>query len=299
MRIGFIGLGIMGGPMAHNLAAAGHDLVLLEHKTQAAARIAEETGARVTTAPDAAALAAEVEVLITMVPDSPQVRQVALGPGGIVEGAREGLIYIDMSSISPLVSQEVAAALADRGVRMLDAPVSGGEPKAIEGTLAVMVGGDREVFDQVSGVFDPLAASVTYVGPIGAGNTAKLANQVVVAVNIAAVAEAFTLAQQAGVDPAMVFEAIRGGLAGSTVLEAKGPMMLAGDTAPGFRIDLHIKDLDNALSTAHAVDVPVPLTAGVREMMTALRAAGQGSADHSALVAHYERLVGSPVRAGS
>lgn len=292
MRIGFIGLGIMGSPMAANLAAAGHDLVVLERHAQAASGI-DGVSFRATPAQ----IAAEVDVVITMLPDSPQVLTVALGEDGIAAGAREGLRYVDMSSIDPAAARDVAAALAERGVDMLDAPVSGGEPKAVDGTLAVMVGGDRAVYDELAGLFAPMAEVVTYVGPIGAGNIAKLANQVVVGVNIAAVAEALTLAQRAGADPAMVVEAIAGGLAGSAVLDAKAPMMLAGHDAPGFRVALHAKDLDNALAAAHGCATPLPLAATVREMLTGLAAAGKADADHSALAQHYERLTGEPLRA--
>ncbi|WP_168582399.1 2-hydroxy-3-oxopropionate reductase [Gephyromycinifex aptenodytis] len=292
MKVGFIGLGIMGKPMAKNLLNAGHELVVLD-RSDASAELTE-LGA--SSASSAAEMAAQVELVITMVPDSPQVREVALGADGLIEGAREGLVYVDMSSISPITSREVAAALAAKGVKMLDAPVSGGEPKAIDGTLAVMVGGDEQTLAKVEGVLDVMAGSVTYVGPIGAGNIAKLANQVVVALNIAAVAEAFTLAQKAGVDPAMVLAAIRGGLAGSAVLDAKGPMMLDGNITPGFRINLHIKDLNNALATSHEVGVPLPLTAAVREMMTALAVDGYDTSDHSALVRHYEKLANTQVR---
>jgi 2-hydroxy-3-oxopropionate reductase len=222
-----------------------------------------------------------------------------LGPDGIIEGCHDGLVYVDMSSIAPLVSREVAEALAAKGVVMLDAPVSGGEPKAIDGTLSIMVGGDRATFDQVNPVLAAMGASVVYVGEIGAGNIAKLANQVVVALNIAAVSEALVLAQKAGVSPEAVFEAIRGGLAGSTVLEAKAPMMLDRNFKPGFRVSLHIKDLVNALDTSHDVAAHLPLTASVLEMMTALKAGGHDAEDHSGLVQHYERLAGVEVgRAG-
>jgi len=292
MRIGFIGLGIMGRPMAKNLIKAGHDLVVDSHNAASTGELVA-AGAREGGAPRE--IAAQVDVVITMLPNSPQVRQVALGDGGILDGARPGLIYVDMSSIAPLVSREVAAALADKGVVMLDAPVSGGEPKAVDGTLSIMVGGDRAVFDQVRDVLGAMGASVTHVGEIGAGNTAKLANQVVVALNIAAVAEAFVLAEKAGVAPASVLAAIRGGLAGSTVLEAKAPMMLAHDFAPGFRIDLHIKDLLNALDTAHEVGVPLPLSAAVLEMMSSLRATGHGGDDHSGLLQHYEALAATRI----
>jgi 2-hydroxy-3-oxopropionate reductase len=295
MRIGFIGLGIMGRPMAKNLIKAGHELVVDEHQEETTAELVA-AGAERGGQPDE--IARQVDLVITMLPNSPHVREVALGADGIVKGAHHGLVYVDMSSIAPLVSREVAGALADKGIAMLDAPVSGGEPKAIEGTLSIMVGGDRAAFDQVRDVLAAMGSSVVHVGDVGAGNTAKLANQVVVALNIAAVAEAFVLAEKAGVRPASVLEAIRGGLAGSTVLEAKAPMMLAHDFAPGFRIDLHVKDLLNALDTSHDVGVPLPLTAAVLEMMTALKAAGHGRDDHSGLLRHYETLASTRIGDG-
>ena len=282
MRIGFIGLGIMGRPMAKNLIKAGHELFVDEHQEETTAELVA-AGARRGGRPDE--IAAQVDLVITMLPNSPDVREVALGADGIVNGAHRGLVYVDMSSIAPLVSREVAGTLADKGIAMLDAPVSGGEPKAIEGTLSIMVGGDRAA----------MGSSVVHVGEIGAGNIAKLANQVIVALNIAAVAEAFVLADKAGVPPASVLEAIRGGLAGSTVLEAKAPMMLAHNFSPGFRIDLHVKDLLNALDTSHDVGVPLPLTAAVLEMMTALKAAGYGQDDHSGLLRHYETLAATRI----
>jgi 2-hydroxy-3-oxopropionate reductase len=287
VKIGFIGLGIMGKPMATNLLNAGHQLVVSNHRRAAADELAALGAATAVTPRE---IAEQVELVITMLPNSPQVKEVALGTGGILEAARPGLVLVDMSSIAPLAAKEIHKALADKGVAMLDAPVSGGEPKAIDGTLSVMVGGDKEVFDQVAGILDAVAASVVHVGPIGAGNTAKLANQVVVALNIAAVSEALVLAQKAGVDPAAVVAAIRGGLAGSTVLDAKSPMMLAHDFKPGFRINLHIKDLLNALDTSHEVGAPLPLTAAVLEMFTALKADGHEGDDHSGLIQFYESL---------
>jgi 2-hydroxy-3-oxopropionate reductase len=212
-----------------------------------------------------------------------------LGADGILEGARAGLIVADMSSIAPLASREVAATLAGKGVEMLDAPVSGGQPKAIDGTLSVMVGGKQDVFDRCLPVFKAMAASVVRVGDIGAGNVAKLANQVVVAINIAAVSEALVLAAKAGVEPELVYQAIRGGLAGSTVMEAKAPLMLDRKFNPGFRIDLHIKDLDNALDTGHQCGAPLPLTAGVMEIMQVLKVDDLGDCDHGALVRYFER----------
>lgn len=287
MRIGFIGLGIMGKPMSHNLLKAGHELVVSNHNPASAAELVA-SGAR--QADTAREIAEQVDVVITMLPNSPQVTEVALGTDGIIAGAHPGLVYVDMSSIAPLAAREVAEQLAHKDVPMLDAPVSGGEPKAIDGTLSVMVGGDRTVFEQVEPVLRAMGTTVVHVGDIGAGNTAKLANQVVVALNIAAAAEALVLSAKAGVAPEAVFEAIRGGLAGSTVLEAKAPMMLDHNFTPGFRLNLHIKDLVNALDTGHEVGASLPLTAAVLEMMTALKAAGHASDDHSGLVRYYETL---------
>jgi 2-hydroxy-3-oxopropionate reductase len=285
MKIGFIGLGIMGKPMAANLIKAGHELVVSTHNEAAASELAELGASSAGTPRE---IAAQVELLITMLPNSPQVRDVALGPDGIASGARPDLIYVDMSSIAPAVAQEVAQGLGERGVKMLDAPVSGGEPKAIDGTLSIMVGGDREAFDQVHDVLAAMGSSVVHVGEIGAGNTTKLANQVIVALNIAAVSEALVLAQKAGVAPGAVVEAIRGGLAGSAVLEAKAPMMLAHEFKPGFRINLHIKDLNNAMDTSEDIGAPLPLTAAVLDMLRLLDAEDHGGEDHSGLVQYYE-----------
>ena len=287
MKIGFIGLGIMGKPMAKNLLTAGHELVVSNHNESAAAELAELGAQRAGTPKE---IAEQVDLVVTMLPNSPQVTEVALGEEGIIEGSHPGLVYVDMSSIAPLAVREVSEALAEKGVSMLDAPVSGGEPKAIDGTLSIMVGGDRAVFDDIQPILAALGSAVVHVGEIGTGNIAKLANQVVVAVNIAVVAEALVLSQKAGVAPEAVFEAIRGGLAGSTVLEAKAPMMLDRNFKPGFRINLHMKDLTNALDTSHEVGVPLPLTAAVMEMFTALKADGHESEDHSGLVQYYEAL---------
>jgi 2-hydroxy-3-oxopropionate reductase len=287
MKIGFIGLGIMGKPMAKNLLEAGHELVVSNHNEAAAAELAELGAERGDTPKE---IAEQVDLVITMLPNSPQVTEVALGEEGIIAGSHPGLVYVDMSSIAPLAAREVAEALAEHDVRMLDAPVSGGEPKAIDGTLSIMVGGDRAVFEEVEPILDAMGGAVVHVGEIGAGNVAKLANQVIVAVNLAAVSEALVLAQKAGVAPEAVFEAIRGGLAGSAVLEMKAPMMLEHDFKPGFRVNLHMKDLVNALDTSHEVGVPLPLTAAVLEMLTALKADGHEGEDHSGLVQHYEAL---------
>jgi 2-hydroxy-3-oxopropionate reductase len=200
-----------------------------------------------------------------------------------------------MSSIAPAASQKVSAECAKKGVKMLDAPVSGGEPKAVDGTLAIMVGGERTLYDAYKDLLLQMGASAVYCGPIGAGNTTKLANQIIVAVNIAACAEAFTMVKKAGLDPDLVFQAIKGGLAGSTVMNAKVPMMVASDFKPGFRIDLHIKDLNNALQTGHEVGSPLPLTAEVQEMFETLHADGFGTDDHSALAKYYAKVSGTKI----
>lgn len=287
MKIGFIGLGIMGKPMAKNLVKAGYDLVVNDINADA---VAELTAVGAEAATSNADLASKCDVIVTMLPNSPHVKTVVLGEGGVIEGAKEGAVVIDMSSIAPLASREISAALAEKGIEMLDAPVSGGEPKAIEGTIAVMVGGKKEVFDANYDIMMAMAGSVVYVGEIGAGNIAKLCNQVVVALNIAAVSEAMVLAKKAGVSPELVYQAIRGGLAGSTVMDAKAPMMMDRNFDPGFRIDLHIKDLNNVIETSHGVGVPLPLAAQVMEIMQAIKQDGCGVEDHSSIVKFYEKL---------
>ena len=289
MKIGFIGLGIMGKPMAKNLMKAGHELVVYD---VIAANVDNVVAAGAQAGASSKDVAEQCSFIITMLPNSPHVKTVVMGENGVLEGAQAGTVLVDLSSIAPLASQEIAAACGEKGVKMLDAPVSGGEPKAIDGTLAIMVGGDKELFDQVKDVLAVMGSSVVYCGTIGAGNTTKLANQIIVAANIAACAEAFILAKKAGVDPAVVFEAIKGGLAGSTVMNAKVPMMLERDFNPGFKIDLHIKDLNNAIDTGHGVGSPLPLTAQVMEMMQWLRKEKCGQDDHSALAKYYEYLAG-------
>lgn len=292
MKIGFIGLGIMGRPMAKNLLKAGHELVVFDLNKDAVADLVS-CGAK--EAPSSKELAGQVEVVITMVPNSPHVRSAVLGKDGVAEGAKEGLVLIDMSSIDPTESKAIAAECAKYGIEMLDAPVSGGEPKAIDGTLSVMVGGKKELFDKYYDLLMSMAGSVVYVGGIGSGNVAKLANQIIVAANIAAVSEAFTFAKKAGTDPQLVYQAIRGGLAGSTVMDAKIPMILSRNFKPGFRIDLHIKDLNNALNAAHAVSSPVPLTGQLMEIMQGLKADGLEKEDHSSIVKYYEKIANTTV----
>ena len=292
MKIGFIGIGIMGRPMAKNLLKAGYDLVVYDKF----AKLDDVVAAGAKAGTSNKDVAAQSDVIITMLPNSPHVKEAVLGEAGVIEGVKAGAILVDMSSIAPAASQEICAALKKKGVAMLDAPVSGGEPKAIDGTLAIMVGGDAATFEKVRPILEKMGSSVVLTGDIGAGNVTKLANQIVVALNIAAVSEAFVLATKAGVNPETVFNAIKGGLAGSTVMNAKVPMMLARNFAPGFRIELHVKDLQNALDTAHALHVAVPLTANVMETMQALTLDGLSTSDHSAIVRHYEKLAQVEVR---
>jgi len=259
MKIGFIGLGIMGKPMSKNLVKAGYELVVNDFNQSS---IDELVALGAKAAASASEVAKECDVIITMLPNSPHVRVVALGEKGIHETAKPGSIIIDMSSIDPTESKAIGLKLLEKGIRMLDAPVSGGEPKAVDGTLSVMVG----------------------------GNIAKLANQIVVALNISAVAEALTFAQKAGANPELVYQAIRGGLAGSTVMDAKAPLMLARKFDPGFRIELHIKDLNNALNAGHSSQAALPLTAQAMEILQVLKGDGYAKEDHGAIVKYYEKL---------
>lgn len=293
MKIGFIGLGIMGKPMVRNLLKAGHEVIVYD-VIQANIDNVVQSGAKA--AKSSKDVAEQCNLIITMLPNSPHVKSVVMGENGVLEGAKPGSLLIDMSSIAPLASQEIGKACAAKGVKMIDAPVSGGEPKAIDGTMSIMVGGDKEIFESVKDLLLQMGGSAVYCGNLGAGNTTKLANQVIVAVNIAALSEGLMLAKQAGVDPNLVFDAIKGGLAGSTVMNAKAPMMLSGNYKPGFKIDLHIKDLNNALETGHGTGAPLPLTATVMEMLQTLRADGCGQEDHSAISKYYEKISGSVIR---
>ncbi|MDR3167969.1 MAG: 2-hydroxy-3-oxopropionate reductase [Treponema sp.] len=292
MIVGFIGLGIMGRPMAKNLINAGYKLAVYDKF----AKFDDLVALGAEGAASNREVASKSDIIITMLPNSPHVKEAVLGPDGVIEGVKSGAVVVDMSSIAPAASQEVGAALKTKGVSFLDAPVSGGEPKAIDGTLAIMAGGDREVFERVKPILEKMGSSVTLVGDIGSGNVTKLANQIIVALNIAAVSEAFVLAAKAGVDPESVFAAIKGGLAGSTVMNAKVPMILEGNFKPGFRIELHIKDLQNALDTAHNLGAPIPLTASVMETLQSLKTDGFAANDHSAIVRFYEKLAKIEVR---
>lgn len=291
-KVGFIGLGIMGKPMAKNLAKAGfqltvHDLVR--------APVEELVAEGATAASSSRQCAEGADAVVTMLPDSPDSELVILGADGVLDGAGRGCVVIDMSSIAPGVSQKIGAACSAKGIDFLDAPVSGGEPGAIDGTLAIMVGGKPAVFERAKVLFEKLGKSYTLCGDCGAGNTTKLANQIIVAANIEAVGEALVLAKKAGLDPATVFEAIRGGLAGSNVLNAKGPMMIEGNFAPGFRIRLHQKDLANALVTGKELDVPLPVTALVQQMIGSLVATGKADADHSAIATFIEGIANAKI----
>ncbi len=293
MKIGFVGLGIMGKPMAKNLMKAGHEVFAYD-LVPACVEDVVAAGAKAVSSPKEAA--ENGDIVITMVPNGPQVKQAVLGENGVLCGAKKGQLIVDMSSIAPTASQEVYKACKEQGVRFMDAPVSGGEPGAIAGTLSIMCGGDKPDFDEVYDVLKVMGASVVYCGEIGAGNTTKLANQIIVALNIAAVSEAFMLAVKAGVNPRTVFDAIKGGLAGSHVMDAKAPMMLDGNFKPGFKIDLHIKDLNNAIETGHAVGAPLLLTAEALEILERLHFDGHGQDDHSAIALFYEKLAGDTIQ---
>ena len=287
--VGFVGLGIMGKPMVRNLMQAGYSLTVYDVMATSVEELATD-GA--TPASSSREVAESAPVVITMVPDSADSEAAILGPEGVLEGASKGSFVIDMSSIAPGMSQKIAAACEGQSVDFLDAPVSGGEPKAIDGTLAIMVGGKQAVFDRFKDMLDVMGGSVVLCGDYGAGNTTKLANQIIVAANIEGLSEALVLATKAGLDPNVVFQAIRGGLAGSTVMEAKSPMMIAGDFNPGFRIRLHQKDLHNALLTGKELGVPLPVTSLVQQMLGALMNDGKADADHSAIANFLEDMAG-------
>lgn len=292
-KIGFIGLGIMGKPMAKNLIVSGYDLIV-HNRSQVSVDELVKEGAK--TAKSSAEVAEQSEIIITMLPNSPDVKLVILGEKGVLKGASDGTIIIDMSSIEPLVSQRIAAEVSEKGVEFLDAPVSGGEPGAIQGTLAIMVGGKEEIFNRCLPIFEILGKSVVRVGEVGAGGFAKLANQIIVALNMAAVSEAFVLGQKAGLDPEKLFQAIRGGLAGSRVMDAKIPMIIDRNFKPGFKIKLHKKDIKNALATASDLQVPLPLAGLVEQMFSALLVDDKGELDHSAIIQFSEKLAHIEVR---
>jgi 2-hydroxy-3-oxopropionate reductase len=287
--IGFIGLGIMGRPMARNLLKAGYSLVV---HSRSRGPVDEIVKAGATAAASPKDVAAQCDVLITMLPNSPDVEQVVLGPNGVIEGARRGMILADMSTISPIVSQKIGKALEAKGVAMLDAPVSGGEKGAIDGALSIMVGGDKGVFERVLPIFQAMGKTITLLGPLGFGGFTKLANQIIVAVNLTALAEALTLGKKAGLDRELLLTALAGGLAGSKCLDQKKPNYVSNTYNPGFKIDLHYKDLGLIMESARALGVPLPATAIVQELFNALRVKGRGGLDHSGVITLLEDLAG-------
>ncbi|HYH28872.1 MAG TPA: 2-hydroxy-3-oxopropionate reductase [Pseudonocardia sp.] len=286
--IGFIGLGIMGGPMAANLLAAGHTVLGYDTQPAASDRLVAAGGKAV----DSVGAATAADVVITMLPDSPQVEEVVLGEGGVLEHAEPGLLLVDMSTIRPDTSVTVAAAAAARGVRALDAPVSGGEKGAVDGVLSIMVGGEAEAFAAARPVLEVLGKTIVHVGPSGAGQTVKAANQLVVGGIYALVAEAIVLLEASGVDAGPGLDVLAGGLAGSRILDLKRESMLARQFAPGFRIDLHHKDMGIALAAAREAGVALPMTGLVAQLVAAARAQGHGSLDHSVLLKVLENVSG-------
>jgi 2-hydroxy-3-oxopropionate reductase len=294
-KLGFIGLGIMGKPMAKNLLKAGFNLVVFSRSNGPVEELVKE---KALSANSPGEVAEHSEVIITMLPDSPEVEEIILGKDGVIRGTKPGSVVIDMSSINPLVTQEIAKALKEKEVKMLDAPVSGGEIGAIQGTLAIMVGGEEKVFNDCMEIFKAVGKNIVHVGGIGAGGYVKLVNQIIVALNIATVGEAFSLGVKAGLDPQVIYQAIRGGLAGSSVLETKAPMIFGRNFKPGFKIKLHQKDLKNALSTAKDLGVSLPLTSLVQQILISLMIDGRGDEDHSALATFFEKMAKVEIKSG-
>jgi 2-hydroxy-3-oxopropionate reductase len=292
-RIGFIGLGIMGKPMAKNLLKAGFPLMVHDIVRP---QVAELVGLGAEEAHSPKEVAQKCKTIITMLPNSPQVEEVLLGKEGVIEAASSGTLLIDMSSINPMSTMRISEEANKKGVRMLDAPVSGGEPGAIAGTLAIMVGGDKKDFEECRGILEKMGRSAVYVGKIGSGQTTKLVNQIIVALNLAAIAEGFVLGMKAGVDPQLIYEAIRGGLAGSTALEQKALKIFSGNFSPGFKIKLHVKDLTNALEAADSLGVPLFLTSTVNQMFKHLISMGEENNDHCSIIHFMEKVCGIEVR---
>lgn len=294
-QIGFIGLGIMGKPMALNLLKAGHTVTVFDINEKAVQTL-QEAGAN--GAISAAEAARESDIIITMLPKGEHVEAVVAGEHGILTTAKPGTIIIDMSSISPVTSRALAALAKQRQVEFIDAPVSGGEPKAIDGTLAIMAGGEEAIFEQVKDVLHSMGTEVVLVGITGSGTTAKLANQIIVNLNIAAMSEALVLAAKSGIAIDKMYEAIRGGLAGSAVLDAKVPLILERNFEPGGRIDINLKDLTNVMKTAHDIGVPLPLSSQLLEIFHALKADGKARLDHGGIVQYYEKMAHVEVKKG-
>lgn len=286
-KIGFIGLGIMGRPMSKHLLKAGYKLVVHDINREA---VAEVVAAGAEEAQSAREAAGKSELIISMLPDSPDVEAVALGEDGIIQGVRKGTIYVDMSTIAPSVAVSVAKVMAEKGVRCLDAPVSGGDVGAQKATLSIMVGGDQATFDEVLPVFEVMGKNIVLCGPVGAGQTVKACNQVLVAVTIAGVSEALVLGAKAGVDPLKIVQVLGGGLARCGILENRGERMVNGDFDPGFRIRLHYKDLNIIMKTGNDYQVPLPVTSIVHELFNTAMSKGRGELDHSGLLTVLEDL---------
>jgi 2-hydroxy-3-oxopropionate reductase len=286
-RIGVIGLGIMGKPMARNLMTAGHEVVVYDLFPEPVEELVTD-GAVLGTSP--ADVASKSDITVVMVQNSPQSTTVALGENGIIEAADKGQLVVDMSSIAPLVSQKIGEELAEAGIDFLDAPVSGGEPGAISGTLAIMVGGTQAAFDRAAPIFEATGASAVLCGEVGAGGFTKLANQICVAANINGLAEALVLTSKAGLNPETVFNAIKGGLAGSNVMNAKAPMMFERNFQAGFRIELHLKDINNVMDTAQQMGVPLQMSAQLQQVLQALFNEGNGTDDHAGMLKYVEAL---------
>lgn len=281
-KVGFIGLGIMGRPMAKNLMEAGYGPVLYNRTREKAEELAGDGEASVAGSPKEAAEGSDI--IVTMLPDSPQVEEVVAGENGVLEGLREGTLVVDMSTISPVVTEKLAGRIGERGASMLDAPVSGGDVGAIEGTLSIMVGGSEDDFERAKPLFDVMGKTVTHVGPTGAGQVTKAANQIVVALTIEAVSEALVLGSKGGVSPEKILDVLGGGLAGNKVMEVKREKFLSHQFDPGFRSELHHKDLGIALAAGREYGVALPVTAIVDQMLLAMRKKGWGGEDHSALL---------------
>ena len=292
-QIGFIGLGIMGRPMARNLLKAGYPLVVHNRSREPVQELVA-AGAEEAFTPQE--IAQRSQVIITMLPDSPDVELVALGPDGLIAGASEGDIYVDMSTIAPRIAVKVAAAMAEKGVRCLDAPVSGGDVGAINATLSIMVGGDAETFHEVRPIFEALGKTIILCGPNGAGQTVKACNQIQVALNIVGMAEALVLGAKAGVDPAIIVQVLSGGYAQSRVMDARGARVIRGDFQPGFRSRFHFKDLNIIMQTGNDYRVPLPVTSLVHELFAAMQAAGRGDLDHTGVITVLEDLAAVQAR---
>lgn len=291
--IGFIGLGIMGKPMAQHLLRAGYTLVVNDcHRVVLEGLLSAQCTEGVTPA----SVAAQCDVIITMLPDSPDVEQVALGENGLLEGAPAGKIYIDMSTIAPSVAVKVAERMAEKGVHCLDAPVSGGEVGAKNAALSIMVGGEEAVLEQVLPILETLGKTITLCGPNGAGQVVKACNQIQVALNIAGMAEAMVLGAKAGVDPAIILKVLSGGYAQNRVMDVRGPRLIQGDFEPGFKSRFHYKDLNIILKTGNDYGVPLPVSGIVHQLFSAMLAAGRGDLDHSGLVTVLEDLAKVSVR---